>query len=90
MPPRLPFPTAEEIVTSRARREPMRPALEWHHRGMLLGRLADLTAATADALAARVPPGACIAQLMASTPGVVVMTLGIWRAGEAERGQGDE
>ena len=81
MPPRLPFPTAEEIVTSRARREPMRPALEWHHRGMLLGRLADLTAATADALAARVPPGACIAQLMASTPGVVVMTLGIWRAG---------
>ena len=81
MPPRLPFPTAEEIVTSRARREPMRPALEWHHRGMLLGRLADLTAATADALAARVPPGACVAQLMASTPGVVVMTLGIWRAG---------
>lgn len=81
MPPRLPFPTAEEIVTSRARREPMRPALEWHHRGMLLGRLADLTAATADALAARVPPGACVAQIMASTPGVVVMTLGIWRAG---------
>ena len=79
--PRLPFPTAEEIVTSRARREPMRPALEWHHRGMLLGRLADLTAATADALAARVPPGACVAQLMSSTPGVVVMTLGIWRAG---------
>lgn len=81
MPPRLPFPTAEEIVTSRARREPMRPALEWHHRGMLLGRLADLTAATAEALASRVPPGACVAQLMASTPGVVVMTLGIWRAG---------
>lgn len=81
MAPRLPFPTAEEIVTSRARREPMRPALEWHHRGMLLGRLADLTAATAEALAARVPPGACVAQLMASTPGVVVMTLGLWRAG---------
>ena len=81
MPPRLPFPTAEEIVTGRARREPMRPALEWHHRGMLLGRLADLTAATADALASRVPPGAGVAQLMTSTPGVVVMTLGIWRAG---------
>lgn len=81
MPPRPPFPTAEEIVTSRARREPMRPALEWHHRGMLLGRLADLTAATADALASFVPPGACVAQLMSSTPGVVVMTLGIWRAG---------
>lgn len=81
MPPRLPFPTAEEIVTSRARREPMRPALEWHHRGMLLGRLADLTAATAEALASRVPPGAGVAQLMSSTPGVVVMTLGIWRAG---------
>jgi acyl-CoA synthetase (AMP-forming)/AMP-acid ligase II len=80
-PPRLPFPTAEEIVTSRARREPMRPALEWHHRGMLLGRLADLTAATADALVQRVPAGACVAQLMTSTPGVVVMTLGIWRAG---------
>lgn len=81
MPPRLPFPTAEEIVTSRARREPMRPALEWHHRGMLLGRLADLTAATADALGTKVPPGACVGQLMSSTPGVVVMTLGIWRAG---------
>ncbi|MBM4243253.1 MAG: acyl--CoA ligase [Deltaproteobacteria bacterium] len=78
---RLPFPTAEEIVTSRARREPMRPALEWHHRGMLLGRLADLTAATADAIAAHVPAGACVAQLMSSTPGVVVMTLGTWRAG---------
>jgi acyl-CoA synthetase (AMP-forming)/AMP-acid ligase II len=78
---RLPFPTAEEIVTSRARREPMRPALEWHHRGMLLGRLADLTAATAEAIAARVPSGACVAQIMSSTPGVVVSTLGIWRAG---------
>lgn len=78
---RSPFPTAEEIVTSRARREPMRAALEWHHRGLLLGRLADLTAGTADALVAHVPPGACVAQLMTSTPGVVVMTLGIWRAG---------
>ena len=78
---RSPFPTAEEIVTSRARREPMRPALEWHHRGLLLGRLADLTAATADALRASVPPGACVAQVMTSTPGVVVMTLGTWRAG---------
>jgi len=78
---RSPFPTAEEIVTSRARREPMRPAIEWHHHGLLLGRLADLTAATADALARRVPAGACVAQVMTSTPGVVVMTLGIWRAG---------
>jgi len=75
------FPTAEEIVTSRARREPMRAALEWHHRGLLLGRMADLTASTADALVAHVAPGARVAQLMTSTPGVVVMTLGIWRAG---------
>lgn len=75
------FPTAEEIVTSRARREPMRAALEWHHRGLLLGRMADLTASTADALAAHARPGARVAQLMTSTPGVVVMTLGIWRAG---------
>jgi long-chain acyl-CoA synthetase len=78
---RSPFPTAEEIVTSRARREPMRPAVEWHHRGLLLGRLADLTAATADALRTSVPPGACVAQVMSNTPGVVVMTLGTWRAG---------
>lgn len=78
---RSPFPTAEEIVTSRARREAMRPAIEWHHRGMLLGRLADLVASTADSLAAHVARGACVGQVMSSTPGVVVMTLGIWRAG---------
>jgi long-chain acyl-CoA synthetase len=78
---RSPFPTAEEIVTSRARREPMRPAIEWHHRGLLLGRLADLTVATADALRKTVPAGAAVAHVMTSTPGVVVMTLGTWRAG---------
>lgn len=76
-----PYPTAEEIVTSRARREPMRPALEWHRRGLLLGRLADLSASTADALARSVGPGGTVAQLMSNTPGVVVATLGIWRAG---------
>jgi len=79
--PGSPFPTAEEIVTSRARREPMRAALEWHHRGLLLGRLADLTAAKADALRASVPPGEAVAQVMTDTPGVVVATLAVWRAG---------
>jgi long-chain acyl-CoA synthetase len=79
--PGSPFPTAEEIVTSRARREPMRPALEWHRRGLLLGRLADLTVAKADALGASVPPGAVVAQVMTDTPGLVVATLAIWRAG---------
>ncbi|HEY8517205.1 MAG TPA: class I adenylate-forming enzyme family protein [Candidatus Binatia bacterium] len=76
-----PFPTAEEIITSRARREPMRAALEWHHRSVLLGRLADLTAAKASALRASVPAGAAVAQVMSSSPGLVAATLSIWRAG---------
>lgn len=79
--PASPFPTAEEIITSRARREPMRPALEWHRRGLLLGRLADLTASKAETLQASVPPGETIAEVMTSSPGLVAATLAIWRAG---------
>jgi fatty-acyl-CoA synthase len=75
------FPTVEEIVWNRARREPNAPALEWHARTMLLGRLAELVVGWADAIAPLVPRGSVVALLMSNTPGMVGVTLALWRSG---------
>ena len=74
------FSTAEEIVTSRARREPLRPALGWRERMVLLGRFADIVAERAQAIAQFVRPGQAIAQVMSDTPAFVSTTFAIWRA----------
>ncbi len=75
------FATAEEIIISRARREPHRPALGWRDRMILLGRLAAHVESRAGAFAESLPRGAVVAQLMADTPGLVGTTLAAWRQG---------
>ncbi len=75
------FATAEEIIVGRARREPHRGALGWRDRTILLGRLAGHVESRAEALAAALPPGGAVAQLMSDTPGLVATTLAAWRHG---------
>ena len=79
----IPPATLEEVVTNRALREPARPALLWHERAILLGRLAGLIASRAEAVSACLPPGSTIACLMSNTPGLVSTTLAVWRAGSS-------
>jgi acyl-CoA synthetase (AMP-forming)/AMP-acid ligase II len=75
------FSTAEEILSNRARREPLGPAIGWGERMVLLGRFAELVAERAEAIARLVRPGGAIAQIMSDTPAAVGTTLSIWRAG---------
>ncbi|MFM8411079.1 MAG: hypothetical protein ACKOCT_12445, partial [Alphaproteobacteria bacterium] len=69
------FATAEEIIVGRARREPHRGAFGWRDRMILLGRFAGHVDARAEVLAASLPRGGVLAQVMSDTPGSVATTL---------------
>ncbi len=75
------FPTAQEILADRARRDPDRPALHWFERVLLLGRLAALVESWGSTLAPRTPAGSPIALVLSETPALVGLVLASWQAG---------
>ncbi len=75
------FPTAEEILADRARREPARVALHWLERRLCLGRLAALAGEWALFLARMAPEGRPIGFVLTETPALVALVLAGWHAG---------